>query len=359
VQQETESYKIMAAIAELNESIDPESLHDRLHRLFANVLNSELVAFGEILVDESPYTSDVSETEGKQSESVGYKILYEGSDLSLSSGEFSIEPGVDAYIQPSRSGGGTISYQIGISVNISESSKIDLTLRRASRAFTETDKTTFIHLIPHLRNAIRSSNEVRHLMDRSDHYENLLSRVSRGYIRVTTEGDALEITARAFTTLKRHFAEWNPRTEQLPADVSGWLRSTISNDENAAVVSPLRITGATGELRFSPVYDHSSRSITLLIEERARISPSHLTIAGLTTREIEILQMMEAGKPDSVIAILLDISHRTVQKHVENIFRKLNAETRTEAVHKATDIVRFVSSDSFGLADLRQKDPEK
>ena len=35
-----------------------------------------------------------------------------------------------------------------------------------------------------------------------------------------------------------------------------------------------------------------------------------------------------AGKTNVEIGLLLDISARTVQKHLENIFRKLGGETR-------------------------------
>lgn len=49
----------------------------------------------------------------------------------------------------------------------------------------------------------------------------------------------------------------------------------------------------------------------------------------LTDREKEIVTFVAAGKTNVEIGILLDISARTVQKHLENIFRKLGVETRT------------------------------
>lgn len=54
--------------------------------------------------------------------------------------------------------------------------------------------------------------------------------------------------------------------------------------------------------------------------------------AGLTPREQEVLLWLATGKTDGDIATLLDISRRTVQKHLEHIYVKLGVETRTAAV---------------------------
>ncbi|MFO7725421.1 MAG: helix-turn-helix transcriptional regulator [Oceanipulchritudo sp.] len=53
---------------------------------------------------------------------------------------------------------------------------------------------------------------------------------------------------------------------------------------------------------------------------------------GLTQRQIEILQWVARGKTNAEIALILAISYRTVQKHLENIFRILGVENRMAAV---------------------------
>jgi DNA-binding CsgD family transcriptional regulator len=57
----------------------------------------------------------------------------------------------------------------------------------------------------------------------------------------------------------------------------------------------------------------------------------------LTVREAEILGWLANGKRDQDIAEICKISRRTVQKHCENIFRKLGVESRTEAVIRALE----------------------
>lgn len=53
---------------------------------------------------------------------------------------------------------------------------------------------------------------------------------------------------------------------------------------------------------------------------------------GLTSRELEVLQMVGQGLTNKEVAQRLFISDRTVQAHLSNIFSKLQVTSRTEAV---------------------------
>ncbi len=53
---------------------------------------------------------------------------------------------------------------------------------------------------------------------------------------------------------------------------------------------------------------------------------------SLSEREREVLQMLTEGLENKAIAIKLDISINTVEKHLANIYQKLGAASRTEAV---------------------------
>lgn len=52
---------------------------------------------------------------------------------------------------------------------------------------------------------------------------------------------------------------------------------------------------------------------------------------GMSIREHAVLELLAEGKPDREIATILDVSKRTVSKHVENILTKMGARSRTEA----------------------------
>lgn len=59
--------------------------------------------------------------------------------------------------------------------------------------------------------------------------------------------------------------------------------------------------------------------------------------AGLTPRELEILGWVARGLISREIANRLERSPQTVECHIKNIFRKIGASTRTEAVSKARE----------------------
>jgi DNA-binding NarL/FixJ family response regulator len=59
--------------------------------------------------------------------------------------------------------------------------------------------------------------------------------------------------------------------------------------------------------------------------------------ALLTPRELEVLAAISDGHTNKAIARRLNISLHTVKFHVESVFRKLGARTRTEAVAKASE----------------------
>ncbi len=56
---------------------------------------------------------------------------------------------------------------------------------------------------------------------------------------------------------------------------------------------------------------------------------------NLTSREIEIIKQIAAGLSYEQVADNCGISYGTVRKHIENIYRKLNAHSKVEAINKA------------------------
>ena len=59
--------------------------------------------------------------------------------------------------------------------------------------------------------------------------------------------------------------------------------------------------------------------------------------ALLTPRELEVLGAIGEGLTNKAIARRLGISLHTVKFHVESLFRKLGARTRTEALARAAE----------------------
>ena len=59
------------------------------------------------------------------------------------------------------------------------------------------------------------------------------------------------------------------------------------------------------------------------------------TVASLTKRELEILQLVAEGHSNSQLARILWVTEQTVKFHLSNIYRKLGVGNRTEATRYA------------------------
>jgi len=74
----------------------------------------------------------------------------------------------------------------------------------------------------------------------------------------------------------------------------------------------------------------ASTDLACLVKEKQQKSRSDAA-GSLTEREIEVLRLVAAGKTNRGIAASLDISEKTVARHLSNIFTKLNLDSRTAA----------------------------
>ncbi|HSF79855.1 MAG TPA: LuxR C-terminal-related transcriptional regulator [Anaerolineales bacterium] len=70
-------------------------------------------------------------------------------------------------------------------------------------------------------------------------------------------------------------------------------------------------------------------------------TPSQLLIEPLTARELELLKLIEAGFTNQEIAHWLVISIPTVKRHISNIYAKLGAKSRTQAVSLGRELKLF------------------
>ena len=62
---------------------------------------------------------------------------------------------------------------------------------------------------------------------------------------------------------------------------------------------------------------------------------TELANLGLSTRELEVLQLMSEGLSNQEIAGRLFVSLNTVKTHSSNLFEKMDVKRRTQAVDKA------------------------
>jgi LuxR family transcriptional regulator, maltose regulon positive regulatory protein len=80
-----------------------------------------------------------------------------------------------------------------------------------------------------------------------------------------------------------------------------------------------------------------------VMEESAEITqaPPQNLVEPLTAREIEVLKLIEAGCSNQEIAEKLVISFTTVKRHISNIYTKLDAKSRTQAIAIGKELKLF------------------
>lgn len=115
-------------------------------------------------------------------------------------------------------------------------------------------------------------------------------------------------------------------------------RELLASRKAVAVTVPAKATGASrvgAVARAVARPRRTVRGVPLSPALRASAVPTPGNRFGLTGRELEVLALVAGGHRNSEIAEVLMISHRTVERHLDNIFAKMGVDTRTEAVVKA------------------------
>jgi two-component system, NarL family, response regulator LiaR len=117
-------------------------------------------------------------------------------------------------------------------------------------------------------------------------------------------------------------------TGAIRAGAIGYLLKTTDADELCEAIK----AAAAGQVRLAP-----EAAARLMREVRAPENPEALT-EPLTEREAEVLELIARGKANKQIARELFVAMSTVKTHVNNLYRKLNVSSRTQAALYAARI---------------------
>ena len=116
------------------------------------------------------------------------------------------------------------------------------------------------------------------------------------------------------------FAEEERVHAALEAGASGYVLKDSDADDVAAAIRAAH----RGELQIDPLV---ARRLMSSLRDGGGASP----LAELTARELDVLRLVAAGKPNKEIAAELAISERTARTHVSRMLRKLRLSSRTQA----------------------------
>jgi DNA-binding NarL/FixJ family response regulator len=158
-----------------------------------------------------------------------------------------------------------------------------------------------------------------------------LDTSGRPAFAVDASGDLDWITPLAADMLERLFSGWSAASGTLPGLLMSAIQdlqmgvptpgtsATVKKGESILEAGFLRCT-TTGQWLFRL----SARGER---EEKRLLAARH----GLTSREAEVLLWISRGKQNRDVSEILQISPRTVNKHLEQIFEKMGVENRASA----------------------------
>ena len=66
----------------------------------------------------------------------------------------------------------------------------------------------------------------------------------------------------------------------------------------------------------------------------SRILSMNVIASLLTPREKEVIQLLSLGLSYEKIAVQMNVRHETIKMHLKNIYRKLEAKNKIEALQK-------------------------
>ncbi len=190
------------------------------------------------------------------------------------------------------------------------------------------------------------------------HADIVLELSSRSAVIATRQGDVHWYSALAPAQLAHFFplavstaigpagmptvASDPPILTALPQRLGDWLsRYSEGAEPEARVFTEIL---ADGDRLVAKVMGTASRgSWIILFEEHAdrRDIGALANEFALTRREAEVLLWLSRGKTNKDIGDILDMKSRTVNKHLERVFVKLNVETRTAAAAAALKAIQW------------------
>lgn len=208
-----------------------------------------------------------------------------------------------------------------------------------SQKSTKCDRCVLNLLRPHWMQAERNDPTFSQFQPTLTQFKQALDQ--QGVISLTLDGQVQFITKQAMQLLNQYFLPQNPHA--LSDMFQNWFKEQIlqlTMDLNIPTCYlPLRIERSEQQLIIHLIFDPVRKHYLLLLEEQK--SPSFSVAAleslGLTKREAEVLFWIARDKSNAGIAKVLGCCEGTVRKHLENVYKKLNVQTRMGAAMTALE----------------------
>lgn len=158
-----------------------------------------------------------------------------------------------------------------------------------------------------------------------------LDTSGRPALAVDAAGDPHWLTPAAGEMIERLFPDWSRATGVLPDP----FKLAIQRFQGVAPTPSTCFIVDAGDSTLEAAFLRrtSANHWLFRLTERREGEEERLLAArlGLTSREAEVLLWISRGKQNREVSAILQISPRTVNKHLEQIFEKMGVENRASA----------------------------
>lgn len=166
-----------------------------------------------------------------------------------------------------------------------------------------------------------------------------LDMAGRHMVALDPEGALIWCTPQARALIARADPRWRRDSGRLPEPLGRQMQALLDRAAGPGASARVALTGFEIELTLLE-NERPHETLVRIAEIREDAALALLQKqSGLTPREAEVLLWVSYGKSNRLISEILGISPRTVNKHLEQIFRKLGVETRAAAAAVAVRIV--------------------
>jgi DNA-binding CsgD family transcriptional regulator len=235
-----------------------------------------------------------------------------------------------------------INYHRWGKISPPDSTLIGFSLNRIRYRFTQEDRLELNLLRPHLFQAYCNVRQHRELQQ--DFHRLQKSIDVLGIIILDRRGRIRSIAPQAESWLENYFSP-PTNANRLPDRLWSWTQHQIgihTKSNSPPACSPLRSQQSDRELVIRLVIQPDRSGYLLLMEEQALSSLNSIDILGLSDRETAVLELVMQGLDNKSIASQLGVNISTVRKHLENAYRKLGVNSRTEAISQILEIMGIV-----------------
>jgi DNA-binding response OmpR family regulator/DNA-binding CsgD family transcriptional regulator len=160
-----------------------------------------------------------------------------------------------------------------------------------------------------------------------------LDTFGRFLLAANRAGRVLWYTPQAAKLLRLAFTDFDREGYGLPNEIQTWLRQCAASPAGAEAAASLKDRTLASGVHLIYIGQIGADEFLLRLVESGINDDRTLLKQKLavTDREAEVLLWIARGKSNRDIAEILDLSPRTVNKHLEQIYAKLGVENRTSA----------------------------